>query len=294
MTEEASGRPAASAAWQKVSALVTQLGREAESHVPGDDMMDYAVGALNLDYMDLKHGAHLKTCIACREALELYGRNRPKDPLDLQLVPEFANCSFKVEKYQLLAEQAKKRLIDFVDSGDDSLLMVSGEANPAVYDEELEGALRRRSERAARRGAALPRIICGPAMGLNDQIRTPDDAILPRLSEDQQIVLLTARRRQRFHYRVSDDHTVYTEAYHSAGSEKERTGLWAEGRAIARLFRRRFEAMVEVQVAKPASREDFVYGHIDAIRALRKRLEESGDEDAYDRMTAEDLRAQLG
>jgi hypothetical protein len=247
-------------------------------------MLDYAYGGLDDELLDALYGSHKQSCPTCSAGVDLYRRQRPSDPALLTEVPEFSHCIRAEQKYQLNPEQAGERLRSFIAAESGSLLIVAGEANPAVYNRELGEVLLQRSLAARRVGAPIPRVICGPVMGLDEQVRTPAETVFPALAEQGAIELFVPKHRQALHFRVSGDERVYTEKYHAAGNVGDRLGYWYQSRPIADLFRRRFEAILEAGLARPAGREDFVYLSMDDIRRI-----ESLKNPPFDLMTAEQL-----
>jgi hypothetical protein len=107
-------------------------------------------------------------------------------------------------------------------------------------------------------------------MGLDEGIRTSEDTIFPRLAKEGAIRLYVTQHRQRLHFRVSGEDSVYTEEYHEAGNPGDRRGYWyEESRPIASLFRRRFQAILAAGIARPAKRDDFVFLPMETIRKNR-------------------------
>jgi hypothetical protein len=123
-------------------------------------------------------------------------------------------------------------------------------------------------------------------MGLDEKIRTSADTIFPSLAEEGAIRLYMTEHRQRLHFRVSGESSVYTEEYHEAGNPGDRRGYWYESRPIASLFQRRFQAILAAGIARPAKRDDFVFFPMDTIRKIEQRV---GDK--FNFMTGRELAA---
>jgi hypothetical protein len=265
----------------------SHLGRRAATagpnHVPTGAMFDFAYGGLDEELLFALYGDHIRSCDKCAQAVEVYARKRPSDPARLFEVPEFSRSCPETRTYALPRE-AGARLKEFIAQGSGSLLIVAGEANPAVYTPDLGDALRLRTERSRRTGDPIPQVICGPAIGLDDQIRTPAETIFPDLAEEGAIRLFKTETRQRLHFRVSGETSVYTEVYHEAGNPGDRCGYWYESRPIANLFRRRFQAILAAGFAVPATRGDFEYFRMDVIRAIEQQVG-----DAFNSMTGKEL-----
>ena len=268
--------------WQAVADLGRQLADASRLHVPTETFLDYAFGGLDDELLEGLHGAHLAACPSCSHGREIYRRERPEDPALLMSVPEFSRFEPRIEQYQLTSDAASQ-LREFISGSSEPLIIVAGEANPAVYNHDLAECLRRRAMLALESHGFVPQIVCGPAMGLSEEVETPADALLPGLAEEGMIKLFVARRRQRLHFRVSGDELVYTEAYHEAGNPADRKGYWYTSAPIARLFKRRFQTILDAGAAIPATRGDFVYLSMDRIRELQA---ESGD---FDSLTREQL-----
>lgn len=258
--------------WLRAVQLAGMLSHSAADHVPVEEMLDYAYGGLDDELLNALYGPHLKTCGRCSDARDLYRGQRPLDPARMAEVPEFSSQNVETEQYPLDPLEAGRKLVDFVADGEGTLVIVAGEANPAVYGPELAAALRKRAKMARKAGDRVPRIICGPAMGLDDEhIPRPEDAVLPPLAESGDIELFISSHRQRLHFRVSGE-AVYTEEYHRAGDGGTRRGFWYRSRPIANLFYRRFEAILRAGLAVPATAESFVYLHMDRVRAIEKAV----------------------
>lgn len=255
-------------------------------HIPTIVMLDFSYGGLDDELLSALYGDHIDSCSCCSRAVDVYRRQRPSDPARLYEVPEFSACQHVSTTYPLTPEEAGARLKNYLSTGSGALLIVAGEANPAVYTPELGEVLRQRSVVARRTGEAVPQVICGPAMGLNNEVRTPAETVFPKLAEEGAIQLYITCHRQRLHFRVSGENSVYTEEYHAAGNPGDRRGYWYESRPIANLFRRRFQAILAAELARPAKREDFVYLPMETIRQLEHKVGER-----FDSMTAEDLAA---
>lgn len=268
---------------------VSRLGRHAAGakpgHVPTGAMFDFAYGGLDEELLFALYGDHIRSCDKCSQAVEVYARKRPSDPARLFEVPELSLSHYETTTYPL-PKEAGARLKAYITEGSGPLLVVAGEANPAVYTSDLGDAIRRRTELSRRKGGPVPQVICGPAMGLDGGIRTSDDAIFPRLAEEGAIRLYVTEHRQRLHFRVSGESSVYTEEYHEAGNPGDRRGYWYESRSIASLFRRRFQAILAAGIARPAKRDDFVFFPMDTIRKIEQRV---GDK--FNTMTGRELAA---
>jgi hypothetical protein len=271
--------------WLSISTLANDLKRTQQIHVPTQVMLDYAYGGLDDELLKALYGNHIRSCPSCQEGVEVYGRQRPSDPARLGEVPEFSFATPVSESYCLTPKEAGKRFRDFLARDSGPLWIVAGEANPEVYDAETGATILRRARLARAAGAGIPRIICGPVMGLNEQIRRPEDTILPCLAEDGAIQLYQARHRQCFHFRVSGTDSVYAEEYHEAGNPGDRHGYWYRSRSVAALFRRRFDAILQAGLAQEAAREDFVYLPMEKIREIQR-----AEGACFDRMTSEQLR----
>lgn len=271
--------------WQLAAQLARRLSQSAARHIPAEEMLDYAYGGLDDEHLRALYGQHLDACALCQDAQDLYRAQRPVDPARITEVPEFRTQQVDTETYELTRESAGSRLREFVERGEGPLVIVAGEANPAVYDDRLAEALRKRAASARRAGYGVPRIICGPAIGLNLDISSPEKAVLPRLAESGDVHLFISTHRQSLHFRVSGDDAVYTEEYHRAGDGGTRRGFWYQSRPIANLFYRRFEATLRAGLASPATADAFIYLPMDRIRAIE---EVAGD---FDSMTAEELAA---
>ena len=259
---------------------------EAKSgHVPTGAMFDFAYGGLDRELLLALYGNHIRACANCSQAIEVYARKRPSDPAMLFEVPEFSGCQFETTTYPLPRE-AGTRLKAYISEGSGPLLIVAGEANPAVYTPDLGDALRARTELSRRRGDSIPQVICGPAMGLDQEIGTPEETLFPALAEEGVIRLYGTQHRQRLHFRVSGENSVYTEVYHEAGNPGDRRGFWYESRPIANLFRRRFHAILAAGIARPATRADFVYFPMETIRKIEQRVG-----DRFNSMTVGELTA---
>lgn len=282
LTEELYGRRSLENPWTAL-----RLGRRAATprpdHVPTGAMFDFAYGGLDRPLLFALYGDHIRACGTCAQAVEVYERKRPSDPAKLFEVPEFSGSRPESRTYALPRE-AGARLKEFITQSSGPLLIVAGEANPAVYTSDLGDALRQRTERSRRTGDPIPQVICGPAIGLDDQIRTPAETIFPELAEEGAIRLFKTETRQRLHFRVSGETSVYTEVYHEAGNPGDRCGYWYESRPIANLFRRRFQAILAAKLAVPAKREEFAYLRMDDIRKIEQRVG-----DGFNSMTAKDL-----
>lgn len=268
--------------------IVSRLGRQdagaKPSHVPTGAMFDFAYGGLDEELLFALYGDHIRSCENCSQAVEVYARKRPSDPARLFEVPEFAFCRYETITYPL-PKEAGARLKSYITHSSGPLLVVAGEANPAVYTPDLGDAIRRRTELSRRTGDPIPQVICGPAMGLDDEIRTPEETIFPTLAEEGAIRLYVTQHRQRLHFRVSGESSVYTEVYHEAGNPGDRCGFWYESQPIANLFRRRFQAILAAGIARPATRDDFVYFPMSTIREIEQRV---GDD--FNSMTAKELK----
>jgi hypothetical protein len=261
---------------------------EAKSpHVPALSMFDYALGGLDERLMWDLYGSHLGACSDCRQSMEVHARERPQDLTRLSTVPEFCGIECRHETYQLRKE-AKKRLCDFILEASSELLIVGGEANPHVYSGEIEEALVRRAKAASCLGLSSPKVICGPAIGLGGEIRTPDQSILPKLAERGVIRLYIPVTRQKVHFRVNAGERVYTEAYHRAGDPSPRTGIWYGSASVADLFARRFQAILDSKQAVPYHPSRVAFVEMDAIECIQER---TGTE--FDNMTVEEIRRQL-
>lgn len=270
--------------WPFASQWARELTETGRLHIPTHVMLDYAYGGLDDELLDALYGSHIRSCASCAAGVHVYRRQRPSDPALLNQVPEFSHCGLTEQTYQLKPEEAGERLRSFIAAESGSLLIVAGEANPAVYNPDLGEVLLQRSRAARRIGAPIPRVICGPAMGLDEQVRTPAETVFPALAEQGAIELFVPRHRQVLHFRVSGDECVYTEKYHEAGNTGDRRGYWYRSRPIADLFRRRFDAILNAGLARPAGREDFVYLSMDTIRCIETRKNPP-----FDQMTAEQL-----
>jgi hypothetical protein len=265
--------------------LVRDLTESGREHVPTQVMLDYAYGGLDDDLLTALYGSHLSRCPGCSRGVEIYRRQRPKDPARVHEVPEFSHVVPADATYRLTPEEAGGRLRSFILESSGPLLIVAGEANPAVYNRALGDALRERAWSARRAGDPIPQVICGPAMGLDEEIKTPSETLLPALAEEGAIQLYASRSRQPLHFRVSGQGSVYTEEYHEAGNPADRHGYRYRSRPIADLFRRRFQAILDAGLARPAGRSGFVYLSMDTIRRLQSRLPQG-----FDALTAEDLK----
>jgi hypothetical protein len=273
---------------QEVPWTALRLGRRAAArpdHVPTGAMFDFAYGGLDRPLLFALYGDHIRSCDLCAQAVEVYERKRPSDPAKLFEVPEFSG-SHPVTAAYALPREAGARLKEFITEGSGPLLIVAGEANPAVYTPELGDALRQRTGRSRRTGDPIPQVICGPAIGLDDQIRTPEETIFPDLAEEGAIRLFKTETRQRLHFRVSGETSVYTEVYHAAGNAGNRRGYWYASQSIANLFRRRFQAILAAGLAVPANRGDFAYIRMDVIHEIEQRV---GDD--FNSMTGKELAA---
>ncbi|HEY3566882.1 MAG TPA: hypothetical protein VGP73_03025 [Thermoanaerobaculia bacterium] len=268
---------------------VSRLGRHAAGakpgHVPTGAMFDFAYGGLDEELLFALYGDHIRSCDKCSQAVEVYARKRPSDPARLFEVPELSLCHYETMTYPL-PQQAGARLKEFISERSGPLFIVAGEANPAVYTPDLGDVIRQRTEVSRRKGDPIPQVICGPAMGLDGGIRTSEDTIFPRLAEEGAIRLYVTQHRQRLHFRVSGEDSVYTEVYHEAGNPGDRCGFWYKSRPIASLFQRRFQAILAAGVARPAKRDDFVFFPMDTIRKIEQRV---GDK--FNSMTAGELAA---
>lgn len=263
-----------------------ELLESGRGHIPTQVMLDYVYGIFDDELLDALFGGHLGSCPRCSKGVEVYRRQRPVEPARLTDVPEFSHWRPVDHTYQLTPEEAGKRLQTFISEGTGPLLIVAGEANPAVYSPELADVLRERADIATRAGDPLPQVICGPAIGLDEKIQSPDQAVLPTLAEEGVISLCIAQHRQRLHFRVSGEDSVYTEEYHEAGNPGDRHGYWYKSRPIAGLFKRRFQALLTSGLAQQARRTGFVYLTMDRIRQIQ-----SLEGERFDRMTAEELAA---
>lgn len=271
--------------WLSISTLANSLKKSQQLHVPTQAMLDYAYGGLDDELLEALYGHHIQSCPSCREGVEVYRRQRPSDPARLNEVPEFSFATPVSETYGLTPKEAGRRFREFLARDSGALWIVAGEANPEVYDAETGEAIFRRSRLARAAGVGVPQIICGPAMGLNEQIRRPEDTVLPCLAQDGAIRLYQARHRQCFHFRVSGTNSVYAEEYHEAGNPGDRRGYWYESKSVAALFRRRFNAIIQAGLAREAGQEDFVFFPMEKIREIQ-RLEGN----RFDEMTVEHLR----
>lgn len=274
--------------WERVSALVCEALAGRGYHVPSQAMLDFAYGGLDEELLSTLHEDHLNACATCRRAVEVYRTLRPDDPARFFEVPDFADTLQDREGYELSPAVAGRKLRDFIAGGSGRLLVVAGEANPEVYDWELGEVLCDRVRRSRREGDNVPKFICGPAMGLNHRIATAQDTVLPQLAEQGFVELFISTHRQRFHFRVSGESSVYTEGYHRAGNAADRQGYWYESRSIAAMLNRRFQALIAAGKARPARRDDFVYLPMDTIRTI-----ELSSEINFDLMTARDLASWL-
>jgi hypothetical protein len=268
--------------WPFAPHWARELTEAARRHVPTQIMLDYAYGGLDDELLDVLYGSHIRSCASCAAGREVYRRQRPADPAQLSEVPEFSHYEPEEQTYPL-PKEAGERLRRFIAADSGSLLIVAGEANPAVYNRDLAEVLRQRSRDARRVGASVPKIICGPAMGLDEEIKTAADTIFPLLAEERAIELFVALHRQAFHFRVSGEEFVYTEQYHAAGNPGDRQGYWYRSRPIADLFRRRFESILQAGLARPARREDFVYLQMATIGCIERQ------HPRFDEMIAEEL-----
>src|SRR5689334_10154812 len=264
------------------SNLMRELADEGQRHIPTRAMLDFAFGGLDDELMEILYGDHLGSCASCARGLELYRRQRPAEPARLMEVPELSHCEVTDQVYRLEPGEAGLRLRQFIADGSGALLIVAGEANPAVYDAELATVLRVRAEAAKRTGDPIPQVICGPAIGLDEKVLTPADTVLPALADEKLIQLYAAKRRQKLHFRISGEADVYTEEYHQAGNPSDRHGYWYKSPSIAGLFRRRFEAILKAGLAREAERRDFVFLPMDRIRQIQATH-------PFDHLTAEDL-----
>ncbi len=273
-------------AWLSAGKLLQNIEAEARDHVPMSVVMDFALAGIDRDILNARYGAHLADCEACARGIAAAEGIRPKDQCELHRLPEFAHCGRREENYKL-ESVAKVKLAEFIGEDTGTLVIVAGEANPHVYDKLVSDALAERAENALRRGAALPMIICGPAMGTGGEIHEPQDAVLPKLAEAGLVDLFAARHRIGVHFRANLGLArVFTEAYHGAGDPRERRGVWYSGRAIADLFHRRFLAIVDAGLATRAGREDFEYVPMEAIGKIAER---HGNEE-FDRASRDQIR----
>lgn len=263
--------------------LLQKIHDSSPQHVPAFSMVDYALGGLDDRLMSALYGEHISACEGCRSALEIHSGTRPQDLTRLTELPEFREVESHSERYEL-REQAKQRLVEFIQEASGALLIVGGEANPYVYCGEIEEALIRRSEAARFLGLQVPQVICGPAIGLGGDIRTPEQAILPKLAEKGLIRLYITEKRQKIHFRVNVAQRVYTEAYHQAGDPSPRTGVWYRGSSVARLFERRFQAILDSKQAQPYRSSRVAFVQMEAIEGIQKKC---GNE--FDELTADQI-----
>jgi len=271
-------------AYELASRLTRKLIDAGKDHVPTSTMLDYAFGGYDDELLEAFHGQHLATCESCRRGRDVYRRQRPSDPARLFEVPEFGRQAKEDETYELSPSEAGNRLQEFVAESSGELLIVAGEANPAVYDPPLAAVLKERALACRKAGGPVPQVICGPAMGLNGEIREPSETVLPALAEEGLVELYISQHRQKLHFRISGEDRVYTEEYHEAGRAGERHGYWYRSRPIADLFRRRFQALLKAGLARPAQRDEFVYLSMAKIGAIQEKAGER-----FDAMTAEEL-----
>lgn len=260
--------------------------RGTSSHVPMRWVLDLALGGLDRQIVESAYGHHVRECAACARGLAAAENERPRDFLNLHQLPEFSGCERREEPYPLEVT-AKERLCAFIRDCTGELVIVAGEANPAVYGSEVAGCLRERAVAAMQRGRPRPQIVCGPAMGLGGDIRSASDAILPQLAEEGLVDLFAAKHRMGIHFRANLDRaSVFTEAYHGAGDPGRRLGVWYRGDGVARLFARRFRAIVASGLARPAARDGFEYLPMGEIGEIARRV----GNDRFDAADRDELR----